>query len=747
MSPDATQDRLNLSLNGDPEASRDQIPEFATDSPASHGAQLGVMSDALQRGQLQYAAIVATDTLDVLFVASYLRAAAPDLRLVLLDADLLETIPSTDASLQGSLVIGPYPIYGESQSWMGRDKARVFSSQFEEGVYGASAALLAGRSGASHLPLSQLRGDMSQTVGKIPDEAVFWISAIGKDALWPIALGFRPDAQMLPGAEILAPFRPTPPPRYWLTLAVGLLIGVVGLFVAYFSAWFRGESPRQWCADFSLHPTRGNVAARAYYLSGFVLSVASVWLSVTACQLGFFLDTPLLNYPRALIPAISLISLLCFAVWLSWRAFQEFKVDDNMKLSYKIVVLFVLPWINFLSYATALGISLWPRLTKEGFFFSLRALDLGSGVCPALPFLFVSLAFVLFDWTQLQRVVYAEERTCLPPELKEGPIIALKKVVHQLNDALRKSLLDQPAISLVASVIAFVFTFLFGLKSLRSLEGPAFDRALALSVSILCFGLVLVVLRFWNTWHSLEALLEQLELHSIRDAFDHLPDGCTWSPIWQQSPRKRNYQLLAHSLESLEEIAKLPGAPVLELEKIRVHARLLMRREAQGLREKLATYKALQDELTAASNALTCALPRLSRKKVETFFALRFLAYIRYVMLHLRNLATFVTFGYVLLALALGSYPFIAPRAIAWFLSLLFIGLSIPVVMGFLQMSRNTILSKLTGAAAEGKSDWGFTTRTISFAALPLLSMLASHFPFVGRYVFSWLQPALKSLH
>ncbi len=133
---------------------------------ASHGAELGVMSDALQRGQLQYAAVVATDTLDLLFVASYLRTAAPDLRLIFFDADLLQTIPSLDVSLQGSLVVGPYPIYGESQSWIGRDRARVFSSQFEESIYGATAALVAVSCGKKLQEISGLRGDL---MGHAPD--------------------------------------------------------------------------------------------------------------------------------------------------------------------------------------------------------------------------------------------------------------------------------------------------------------------------------------------------------------------------------------------------------------------------------------------------------------------------------------------------------------------------------------------------------------------------------------------------
>jgi hypothetical protein len=744
--PDLAQDRRGLAISGDSQDGRDQIPEFAPDSPVSHDAQLGAMSDALQHEQLQYAAVVATDTLDLLFVANYLRTSVPDTRLVLLDTDLLATIASPDGSLQGSLVVSNYPIYAESQRWIGR-QARVFSSQFEEGVYGATAAL----AGTSQFP--RLRGDV---IAKEPDaegkdQAVFWISAIGRDALWPIALRFHSDALLLPGAERLQSFAAIYAPRYWLTLAVLLTVVVIGGFAAFATAQKGGASPYQWCADFSLDRSRGNLAGRAFYLSGITLATSSIWLSVTGCQLGFLLDAPRQNFWLGFLPVVGFCALTAFASLLSWRALREFRLA-GLKTSPQYVSMMFLPWMIFLFYAAGLGNALWPRATEEGFFFSLRALELGSGVCPALPFLFVSVAFALFSWTQLQRVVFADERYANPPDLTDdAPALlqhgALQNVVGDLNATLTSPLLEQPVTALWSSIVAFVFTFLFGVKCLRSLEGPSFDYAFAFAVAALCFGLVLVVLRFWNSWRKLQALLEQLDLHSIRDAFGKLPEGCTWSPIWQQNPRKRNYQMLSRSLESLEAISALPGIPALDLEKIRKPARELLNCVAQGSREKLATYQSLQNELSAAATALVQALGGAARPQIEGFLALRFLSYIRYVMLHLRNLATFVTFGYVLLALALGSYPFLAPRAIAWFLSLLFIGLGLPIVLVFLQMSRNAILSKLTTAAAEGKSDWSFATRTVSFAALPLLSMLASHFPFVGRYVFSWLQPALKSLH
>jgi hypothetical protein len=746
---DPTQDRPTLTIAGDSSEGRDQIPEFAADTPVSHNAELSAMSDALQHEQLQYASVVATDTLDLLFVANYLRTTVPDTRLVLMDSDVLQIVPSTDISLQGSLVIGLYPIYAESQHWIGR-QPRVFSSQFEEGVYGATVALASQASQATNVNLAELRGDViaREKDAEGRDQSVFWISAIGKDALWPIALRFHADGLLRPGAEALQQFVPTFAPRYWITLAMALLVAIVALFVAYFVAQKGGETPYQWCADFTLHSSRGNLPGRAFYLSGIVMATCSLWLSVTSCQIGFFLDNPTVrSFFHGLVPALVALALAGFATFLSVRALREFHASE-LKSSVAYVTMFNLPWVIFVSYLAGLAVVLWPRPTEEGFFFSLRALELGSGVCPALPFLFVSLAFLLFSWTQLQRVIFCEERYSAPPDLaKDGPVGAIDNLVGDLNNTLGRPLLEQPHTALLASVAAFAFTFLFGVRCLRSLEGTAFDLAFTLAVASLSFGLVLVVVRFWNSWRRLRALLEQLELHPIRDAFTHLPEDCTWSPIWQQSPRKRNYLLLARSIESLEGIAKLPGVPDFKLDIIRDCARELLDCEAQGSRENLDTYRAMQDELTAAGQALTPTAGVDSPPEVDTFFALRFLSYIRYVMLHLRNLASFVTFGYVLLTLALGSYPFLAPRAIAWFLSLLFIGLGIPVVMVFLEMSRNAILNRMTERGKEGKSDWGFATRTISFAALPVLSMMGSHFPFISRYVFSWLQPALKSLH
>jgi hypothetical protein len=66
--------------------------------------------------------------------------------------------------------------------------------------------------------------------------------------------------------------------------------------------------------------------------------------------------------------------------------------------------------------------------------------------------------------------------------------------------------------------------------------------------------------------------------------------------------------------------------------------------------------------------------------------------------------------------------------------------------MSFAQMDRDAILSRLSGTEP-GKLDRDFYYRVVSYGALPLLALLASQFPSIGRFLFSWLQPGLNALH
>jgi hypothetical protein len=67
------------------------------------------------------------------------------------------------------------------------------------------------------------------------------------------------------------------------------------------------------------------------------------------------------------------------------------------------------------------------------------------------------------------------------------------------------------------------------------------------------------------------------------------------------------------------------------------------------------------------------------------------------------------------------------------------------VVLVFMQMDRDQLLSRLA-KTKPGHLDSGFFMRVVSYGALPLLTVVASQFPVVGHFLFSWVQPALEAL-
>ena len=135
--------------------------------------------------------------------------------------------------------------------------------------------------------------------------------------------------------------------------------------------------------------------------------------------------------------------------------------------------------------------------------------------------------------------------------------------------------------------------------------------------------------------------------------------------------------------------------------------------------------------------------PRVLR---EEFLALRFLAFIRYSLLHLRNQLTYIVAGFVLITLSLGFYPFSAPNSLAWGLAVAFACIGIPLIRVFLQIDRNAILSRLTNSDI-GAVEKHFFFRIASFGALPLLSILGSHFPAISQFLFAWVRPLMRSFN
>ena len=101
-------------------------------------------------------------------------------------------------------------------------------------------------------------------------------------------------------------------------------------------------------------------------------------------------------------------------------------------------------------------------------------------------------------------------------------------------------------------------------------------------------------------------------------------------------------------------------------------------------------------------------------------------------------------FGYLFLLLALNAYPVGPHHAIMAVLLALFLIFLTIVIVVFSGMHRNAILSRTT-ETEPGKLDFAFYTKLISVVGVPLIGLLASQFPEISNFLFSWLEPSIES--
>ena len=115
------------------------------------------------------------------------------------------------------------------------------------------------------------------------------------------------------------------------------------------------------------------------------------------------------------------------------------------------------------------------------------------------------------------------------------------------------------------------------------------------------------------------------------------------------------------------------------------------------------------------------------------------------MLVRIRTLIMAIGGMFVLLILGVTQYPF-EPKS---YIQVLLIGLLafIIIVVGlvFAQVHRDATLSNLTDTKP-GDLGADFWLRMISFTTLPLLTLLASQFPSINRFFYSWVQPALQAL-
>jgi hypothetical protein len=163
---------------------------------------------------------------------------------------------------------------------------------------------------------------------------------------------------------------------------------------------------------------------------------------------------------------------------------------------------------------------------------------------------------------------------------------------------------------------------------------------------------------------------------------------------------------------------------------------------------KLGNY--LNERLIEASTLLltdygACTDESNPKHDIAKYVALRFASLIRYAMLQIRLLLCFTVYGYAFLVLCIMSYPFQGRRILGALLSISFLVLLVLIGYLFVQMDKDGILSRLENST-EGKVSYGgVLSHVIRLGGIPLLAILASQFPEISDFLFSWVRPALSA--
>ncbi len=129
----------------------------------------------------------------------------------------------------------------------------------------------------------------------------------------------------------------------------------------------------------------------------------------------------------------------------------------------------------------------------------------------------------------------------------------------------------------------------------------------------------------------------------------------------------------------------------------------------------------------------------------EELVCLVYLGFVQNILGRLRTLAMQMLWLFIALSAAVATYPFDPRPALSGTMLVLFVIVGTVVVIVYAQMHRDGTLSLVT-KTTPGKLGLEFWIKLVSFAAGPILGLLAANFPGLIGSLFSWLQPGLESI-
>jgi hypothetical protein len=624
---------LSLSATGNDD---DSVGAYSTlQTPLSQESILQAIVASLRRQHAKVVIIRAADPLDTIFLSRYLRQNYPQARLVTVGADLLMVHEFYDPRFHGILAVTPYPIVTATQfpSWSGSSASHttkqspkhgeatqvelLFPDSYSVGDFNAFQSLLARDAdaqpnGASadrqHPELPAARYAQFGLPSFLPADtgpwrAHLWLTTIGRDGYWPVSVlddvsGERvrqiegeknigkekkttiaqPDSTI---RDLSAPFNQ--PAHFSVHLSVSwtifwILTFGLSIFVSRLIAYPPVFSHSEILSRFA--EPRSSARNCLLFTGSMLLLVAQtlflfpaiIWIvrfGQCDARMGFW------QCASEAFNGMWLI-LVCYffsALYLSAAYYREFKKSKSPLLA----------WIG-VTICTAAAVATplltwygpWGNLDSVYGNFLYRYINVGSGVSPLLPLLFLVGAWIWWCWQSLTGITSTETKQLVLPRVSDfdkqtsseecgAPVLTaaerlrLKACAAKRTEWPWKTLGAAPfglKLSFPAAVGLILILLLMRPSEIAEAFEPKTYRwiywfLLYVSLFLVCYLVVHIV----ALWMQFRTLLQSIGRMPFRRGFSDLKT-LTWKPLWKLAGNGTQdfIQLLREELDALTKI-------------------------------------------------------------------------------------------------------------------------------------------------------------------------------------------------
>ncbi len=480
-----------------------------------------------------------------------------------------------------------------------------------------------------------------------------------------------------------------------------------------------------------------------------LLPIVGLLLVLWVARLGWMLDRNGEEKPRPVFAAILGLTA-AGALVLSREALSAFRVEPYGPLDHAV-------------------------------FTYLRAVSGPGDLSPLAGILILAAGYQLMLVFQLQRLRIRDDWSCRMPvealaESRDLPVRSLKRSQERLDERIRQAFPRSPSFWAPFVVLLGPLLFAFFFRFEAASDSFLWSKTFAFFFAILLLPASLAAFfRFASLWRALRRVIVRQEWSRLGPAFQSCQEELEWQSlkVWGPS-KKHNYSTLIGSVELLRRLCQRPERPRVTEEVVRVGGQpstlsQLAQRAEESLAEALeANARGEMESERAARIRALAALDDASqhvqrmlnhldapgaadadaeiRKELTEYVALRAIAYIRYVFAEIRNSLLAFTVGILFLLAGLASFHFQPTRSVYVLLWSVIGVVAVWTVTVFMQMDRNTVLSRI-GGTTPGELNpikSGLLLRIAAFVLPPVITLIVTQFPRLGQPLSSWLNPLFR---